>query len=126
MKRLILIAALVSMSVLTPAGCGGSAKTEGGGAVVTEKPSESGDGDDKVFTTEELAEFDGKDGRQAYVAVDGVVYDLSGSSIWPEGKHTPCNLQSMAGRDLSEEIRQAPPRMREYLKRFPVVGSMAP
>ncbi len=87
-------------------------------------PGDEAGGEGRVITLDELAQFDGKDGRPAYIAVDGVVYDLSGSAIWPEGKHTPCNLGAMAGRDLSEELNQAPARMREYLKRFPVVGTL--
>ena len=76
------------------------------------------------FTSEELAQFDGKDGRPAYVAVDGVVYDVSDSSRWPEGVHTVCNLGSMAGQDLSDVLAQAPPRMRTLMEQMPVVGSL--
>ena len=72
----------------------------------------------------ELAQFDGKDGRPAYVAVDGVVYDVSGSSKWPEGMHTSCNLGAMAGQDLSDVLAQAPPRMRTLMEAMPVVGSL--
>lgn len=32
---------------------------------------------EKTFTTTELAEFDGRNGHPAYVAVKGVVYDVS-------------------------------------------------
>jgi predicted heme/steroid binding protein len=31
----------------------------------------------KEFTLEELAEFDGREGRAAYVAYEGVVYDIT-------------------------------------------------
>ena len=76
------------------------------------------------FTSEELAQFDGKDGRPAYVAVDGVVYDVSDSSQWPEGEHTSCNLGAMAGKDLSDVLAQAPARMRALMEAMPVVGSL--
>ena len=33
----------------------------------------------KEFTLEELAEFDGREGRPAYVAYDGMVYDVTES-----------------------------------------------
>jgi predicted heme/steroid binding protein len=79
----------------------------------------------RTFTLDELAEFDGKDGRPAYVAVDGVVYDVSASARWPEGRHFPCGLDSTAGRDLSDLIKQAPANMRSLLERMPVVGSLA-
>ncbi len=77
----------------------------------------------KVFTAQELSQFDGKDGRPAYVAVDGVVYDVTGSSMWPQGSHSSCP-GSVAGRDLSEVMKTAPERMRANLRRFPVVGTL--
>jgi cytochrome b involved in lipid metabolism len=32
---------------------------------------------EKIFTTEELAKYDGKNNQPAYIAVDGIVYDVS-------------------------------------------------
>ncbi len=128
MKKAVLISLLSGVLAATLAlflwGCGGASGTEGNGTAIPEKPESVEEGGGRVFTLAELAEFDGKGGKPAYIAVDGVVYDLSGSATWPEGKHTPCNLGAMAGRDLSEELKQAPARMRENLKRFPVVGTL--
>jgi predicted heme/steroid binding protein len=76
------------------------------------------------FTLEELARYDGKEGRPAYVAVDGNVYDVSDSSKWPEGTHSPCNLGAMAGQDLSTLITKAPPQMPGLLAQMPVVGTL--
>jgi predicted heme/steroid binding protein/DMSO/TMAO reductase YedYZ heme-binding membrane subunit len=78
----------------------------------------------QTFTPAELARFDGRDGRPAYVAVDGTVYDVSGSSTWRDGTHGPCEISSSAGRDLSAEIRVAPARMRAYVQQKPVVGAL--
>lgn len=36
----------------------------------------------KKFTEEELAKYDGKNGRLAYVGYTGKVYDLSASFLW--------------------------------------------
>lgn len=80
----------------------------------------------RTFTPAELAEFNGKDGKPAYVAVDGVVYDVSASRSWVDGEHTRCNLGAMAGKDLSAEIQQAPANMRALLERMPVVGKLVP
>jgi len=74
----------------------------------------------KTFTSEELAEFDGTDGKPAYVAYKGVVYDLSESFLWKGGKHQGLHR---AGRDLTEEIARAPHEP-DFLKRFPVVGEL--
>ena len=62
----------------------------------------------QTFTLKELARFDGREGRPAYVAVDGTVYDVSASARWAGGQHVKCDLGSKAGRDLSSEIKSAP------------------
>jgi len=76
---------------------------------------------ERVFTTEELKQFDGKEGRPAYVAVDGVVYDATASRLWRNGAHV--KLHS-AGADLSEAILVAP-HGKSRLENLPRVGSMA-
>ncbi len=43
---------------------------------------------DQEFTKESLAEFDGKDGRPAYVACEGTVYDVTESLSWAAGSTT--------------------------------------
>lgn len=79
----------------------------------------------RTFTSAELAQFDGAKGNPAYVAVDGVVYDVSASAEWVEGRHTDCNLGAMAGQDLSTLITKAPASMRGLLEKMPVVGTLA-
>ena len=79
---------------------------------------------EKTFTLDELAQFNGEEGTPAYVAVDGVVYDVSGSARWREGQHTSCPLGAMAGKDLSAEMEQAPSNMRSLLERMTVVGTL--
>jgi predicted heme/steroid binding protein/DMSO/TMAO reductase YedYZ heme-binding membrane subunit len=76
----------------------------------------------QTFTLDELARFDGKEGRPAYAAVDGTVYDLSGSPRWPKGEHITCDLGARAGRDVSDEITFAPSYMRSMLASMPAVG----
>ena len=72
------------------------------------------------MTREELAQFDGKDGRKAYGAVNGKIYDFTGSKLWANGDHQ--SLHS-AGTDLTEELRGAP-HVRAVVERFPVVGNL--
>lgn len=76
----------------------------------------------KVFTLQELATYDGQNGRPAYIAVDGVVYDVSGQPDWPMGTHKPHGTDAVAGKDLTQELNGAPPMMRMYVMMLPVVG----
>jgi predicted heme/steroid binding protein len=75
---------------------------------------------EKEFTLEELAKFDGKDGRPAYVALKGSVYDISGSEQWQEGAHYAMHE---AGKDLTEEMEDAP-HGDEVLESFMKVGKL--
>jgi len=72
------------------------------------------------MTREELAKFDGCDGRAAYVAVSGVIYDVSNSSRWDSGRHEG---KHQAGQDLTAELKLAP-HVKTLIERFPVVGQL--
>lgn len=72
----------------------------------------------KEFTLEELAQYDGKNGK-AYVAYQGKVYDVSSSSLWTNGVHHGHN----AGKDLTNEMSNSPHGSR-VLNDFPVVGTL--
>ncbi len=71
------------------------------------------------FTEEELTRYDGKDSAPAFVAYKGRVYDVSQSFLWRDGEHWVIHR---AGRDLTDELEQAP-HGAELLEKFPVVGS---
>lgn len=73
----------------------------------------------KEFTVEELAEYDGQDGRPAYVAYDGVVYDVTESAMWAEGDHEGLHV---AGKDLTQEHDEAPHDV--YVTDFPEIGRL--
>ena len=72
------------------------------------------------MTVEELAKYDGRDGRPAYVAVSGVIYDVSTSSLWQGGNHVD---QHQAGQDLTEDLKKAP-HVRTLVERFPSMGRL--
>ena len=76
--------------------------------------------DPQVFTRESLAEFNGKDGRRAYVAYNGKVYDVTESVMWEDGEHQE---EHLAGVDLTAAMDDAP-HLPEELDSFPVVGSL--
>ncbi len=64
-------------------------------------------GDDEeaaTFTMEEIAQYDGKDGRPAYIVVDGVVYDVSNVRQWSSGAH----FGFEPGADVTEALAAGP------------------
>jgi predicted heme/steroid binding protein len=73
---------------------------------------------ESVMNLTELASYDGRDGRRAYIAVSGTIYDVTDSPRWEDGLHPPDHL---AGQDLTEELTGAP-HVRTVIERFPVVG----
>jgi len=77
--------------------------------------------DERRFTLRDLEQYDGKDGRPAYTAADGIVYDVTASKMWREGLHV---RKHQAGTDLSGDILLAP-HPRDRLDRFPRVGVLA-
>ncbi|HUX21152.1 MAG TPA: cytochrome b5 domain-containing protein [Spirochaetia bacterium] len=74
----------------------------------------------RAFTEEELAHYDGREGRPAYVAYRGLVFDVSGSMRWAGGRHQD---RHDAGRDLTEELKEAP-HGTTILLRVPIVGRL--
>ncbi|GAK02992.1 hypothetical protein JCM19037_1267 [Geomicrobium sp. JCM 19037] len=109
MNKLLL--PIIGSSVLLLAACGGDEAPE------EEAATEEGE---QVFTLEELAEYDGQDGNDAYVAVDGVVYDVTGVGAWEGGEHAPAGGLE-AGGDHTEEI-EASPHGTSVLEDLPTVG----
>ncbi|MDO8142298.1 MAG: cytochrome b5 domain-containing protein, partial [Candidatus Brocadiales bacterium] len=81
--------------------------------MVAEKPAE-----EKIFTTAELSKCDGKDGRPAYFAYNGKVYDITGSDLWADGTHYKMHF---VGMDLTDALSEAP-HGDEVFERFKVVG----
>ncbi len=70
------------------------------------------------FTLEQLKQFDGREGKPTYIAIDGKVYDVSCSELWKEGDHQGMHS---AGNNLTGDIVNAP-HGEEVFAGFPVVG----
>ena len=78
------------------------------------------DPEDYIYLTlEELAEFDGLEGRNAYVAIDGIIYDVTNSSQWRDGNHRG---RVQAGQDLTTVLDTESTHGREMLDRVPKIG----
>lgn len=57
------------------------------------------------MTKEQLKEFNGKNGKPAYIGYKGKVYDISKSDFWPNGEHMG---RFQAGEDLTDSIDMSP------------------
>lgn len=73
----------------------------------------------KDMTLTELAEFNGRDGKPAYVAYNGVIYDVTESAMWGGGDHEGMHD---AGKDLTADHDDAPHDV--YITDFPEVGRL--
>jgi predicted heme/steroid binding protein len=76
----------------------------------------------RKFTLEELKQYDGKEGRPAYIAYKGNVYDVTDNSLWTDGDHQG---EHVAGKDLTQDMASAP-HGEENLERVKLVGTLVP
>lgn len=71
----------------------------------------------KTFTLSELKKYNGQNGVPAYVAVDGVIYDVT--TAWGGGFHNGVT----AGTDVSKDILRSP-HGKSVLKKLPIIGKL--
>ena len=69
---------------------------------------------------DELCQFDGKEGRQAYVAYKGMIYDVTASKLWKGGNHLK---KHSAGIDLTDVLKSAPHEEEKVLS-MPLIGKL--
>ncbi len=72
-----------------------------------------------VYTKSQLALRNGQDKPEIWVAYLGVIYDVSISRLWRNGKH----YEHWAGQDLTDEMKDAP-HPDDVFGRFTVVGRL--
>lgn len=72
------------------------------------------------MTLEDLAAFDGKEGRPACFAFDGKIYDATHSKLWKQGIHMG---RHNSGNDLTEALKLAP-HGSDKLLAMPIVGEL--
>ena len=86
----------------------------------TDAAAATTDGAGLELTLAELAQYNGKDGNPAYVAVDGVIYDVTNLPKWKNGEHNGYT----AGQDLTDIIKNKSPHGVSKLEGVPVVGTL--
>ncbi|MCW4003592.1 MAG: cytochrome B5 [Candidatus Bathyarchaeota archaeon] len=74
----------------------------------------------KKITLQELQQNDGRNGKPAWIAYQGKVYDVTDSSFWMDGDHLGSHN---AGKDLTNELELAP-HGAENLARAKLVGEL--
>ncbi len=75
---------------------------------------------EKQITEDDLKRCDGQEGRPAYIAFRGKVYDVSGSDLWSGGLH---QFRHQAGKDLTADFAAAP-HDESVFGRLPLVGRL--
>ncbi|MEA4973989.1 MAG: cytochrome b5 domain-containing protein [Candidatus Metalachnospira sp.] len=73
-----------------------------------------------IFTLDELSKNNGKDGNPAYVAVNGVVYDVTNNAAWGGATHFGLS----AGTDVTNQFASCHAGQL-VLSKLKVVGKMA-
>lgn len=73
----------------------------------------------KIFTKEELSDFDGTNGKPAYVAVNGIVYDVSLEPTWGGASH----FGLLAGKDVTEQFNRCHGNI-QVLSKLPKAGEL--
>ena len=134
LAKWISLSALLVLTLMVLAACG-SSNTETTTAKETETTLESASSENAatesveetteeemlVLTLEELSTYNGQNGNPAYVAVDGVIYDVTNAGPWSGGQHNGFE----AGQDLTEEIKSVSPHGVSKLEGVPVVGTLS-
>lgn len=73
----------------------------------------------KEYTKSQLALRNGQDRPEIWCAYNGLIYDVSLSKLWRNGKH----YEHWAGQDLTDEMKDAP-HTQHVFDTFTVVGKL--
>lgn len=117
----LFILVLLILFLLT--GCGSPATDAPAGEAEEALPEEEivEEAEETLFTMEEIVQFDGQDGRPAYIVVDGIVYDVTDVGQWRSGSH----FGFEAGTDVTEALASAAPHGAGQLGQAEIVGRIA-
>lgn len=94
--KIILFSIMLTSAVIVTIFIGPKLRKQGGFAPAMENGNCTLDG---------LCQFDGKEGRPAYIGYQGTIYDVTNSRLWKNGSHM---TKHPAGSDLTETLKSAP------------------
>jgi predicted heme/steroid binding protein len=80
---------------------------------------EKNEEDLKLYTLSQLALRNGKDKDEIWCAFEGIIYDVTKSRLWRDGKH----YEHWAGQDLTEELKDAP-HTENVFDKFKKIGKL--
>jgi predicted heme/steroid binding protein len=73
-----------------------------------------------TYSLAQLALRNGTDKPQIWIAYNGVIYDVTQSRLWKNGKH----YEHWAGQDLTAELKDAP-HTEKVFEKMEVVGKLS-
>ena len=72
-----------------------------------------------TFTQQQLALRNGQDKPEIWIAYKGIIYEVTASRLWRNGKH----YEHWAGQDLTDELKDAP-HTEWVFEKLKVVGKL--
>ena len=73
----------------------------------------------KEYTKNQLALRNGQDKDEIWVAYKGLIYEVTASRLWRNGKH----YEHWAGQDLTDELADAP-HNEAVFEKFKIIGAL--
>jgi len=72
-----------------------------------------------TYTKNQLALRNGQDKPEIWVALHGLIYNVTDSRLWRNGKH----YEHWAGQDLTDELKDAP-HTEAVFEKFTLIGRL--
>jgi predicted heme/steroid binding protein len=72
-----------------------------------------------VYSSAQVALRNGQDKPEIWVVLHGLIYDVTKSRLWRDGKH----YEHWAGQDLTDELKDAP-HTEKVFDKFTVIGKL--
>ncbi len=72
------------------------------------------------YTRGQLALRNGQDMPEIWVAYQGIIYNVTQSRLWRNGKH----YEHWAGQDLTEELDADAPHTQKVFEKFEIIGQL--